>query len=114
MPIFDAGRAMLDAAFSFAAEPMTYKRGSQTLAQGVPAKRAKTIFDRESLYAGTGDVRFCQGDFLVRAADLATDPALNDCIEIGAEKWRVCAPLGEPCWRWHDPTTRRVHALREA
>ena len=114
MTIFDAGRAMLDAAFSFAGESITYKRGSQTLAKNIPAKRARTIFDREAVYAGTGDIRYCQGDFLVRAADLADAPALNDTIEIGAEKWRICAPVGEPCWRWHDPQTRRIHALREA
>lgn len=114
--IFDQGRALLDTAFDFASITInTYSRGEETLAVGIKAKPAKTVFDRDALYMSNLNFRFSQIDFLVRSADMPTgfEPAVGDIlIDEKAFRYEVIAPASEPCWRWHTPDVMRIHCLR--
>lgn len=99
MSIFNAGRALLNKAYSFSGCVITYRRGENTLAVDIPAKEGKTVF-RYIDYSGI-TARTEQYDFIVREKDLKVFPETGDEIICGGDTYLVSAPNDEPCWRWH-------------
>ena len=111
MSIFAPGEAMMHEAFDYASRTVDYRRDGAALASGIPAKLGRTLF-RYDIPAGI-TLRTEQRDFILRYADLDTEPRTGDEIVFDGKIYVVSAPNGEPCWRWHSRLTHseiRIHA----
>ena len=73
------------------------------------ATLGKTLFRSENEYGIT--VRTYSFDFIVAAADMASEPERGDLIIYNNKQYEVLAPNNEPCWRWsgNNGDTYRIH-----
>lgn len=115
MGLFDAGRR-LQATTGYD-EVLDYLRDGMVVASGVPCKTGATLFRTEDL-TNSVSTRIYRQDFLVETASLDSieQPEPGDEIEWRGRKFMVCAPDGEPCWRWRGAsmTTWRIHSEEES
>lgn len=98
---------------------VTYSRAAASVT--LTATVGRTVFRRNE--QGGAAVEFGERDYLITAADLilsgvAVEPAegdrITETINGVAVTFRVVPVLGEPAWRWSDPsrTAYRVHVKR--
>jgi hypothetical protein len=95
-----------------ASEPVTYRRGGQSLE--LQATRGRRTYELDD---GAGGIVTAEvTDFLVAGADLAAfgEPKPGDLIEVDGLRHEVLALGNDACWQPCDPyhLTRRIHTKR--